>query len=587
MKKRIFKYYFILIFIILLASIFFTTQIAQNYYKDEVENKLQSIAFSLEYYLLEDETGSGIDYHRLANDYAGKHNAGNKSTEERLRITFIDFTGKVLGDSEADFRDMENHINREEIQEAIAGDVGSSTRYSKTIDKDFLYVATPLSQQQVVVRVSVPLVQLNKINDMIRFYSLLTFFGALMLTALISQRITASITKSLNDLMQASKEIANGSYTKKIKVNTKDELGQLALNFNEMAAKLEHTITALHNKKIEVESIVDSMTKGLVAVDNDFKIILINPAAIRFFSLNENPGIVGDKIAYHIRNNRINTLLKDTIESGKSLKGDITIGEKILHINTSPIRPKNSGGPNSGGIVYIEDITKVRKLEQLRTEFVSNVTHELKTPITSIRGFIETLKNGAIHNEQVAGRFLDIIDIEAERLHGLIEDILQLSEIETKQKDTELENFSLSALAEEVFAVLQPLAMEKDISLYYSAKEEVFITANKNRIKQLIMNLVDNGIKYNVPCGSVTMNAFRDKSKIVISVKDTGIGIPAEYCPRIFERFFRVDKGRDRDMGGTGLGLSIVKHIVNLYNGNIKVNTEIDKGTEFIIEIPS
>jgi two-component system phosphate regulon sensor histidine kinase PhoR len=236
--------------------------------------------------------------------------------------------------------------------------------------------------------------------------------------------------------------------------------------------------------------------------------------------------------------------------------------------------------------LFIQDITKVRKLEQLRTEFVSNVTHELKTPITSIRGFIETLKNGSINNEKVAIRFLEIIDIESERLYALINDILQLSEIETKYQDTDLERLSLKSAVDDVFEVLQNIAGEKNIQLENKVDEKVLIKANRNRMKQLILNLVDNGIKYNVQNGSVTVDAYRDKGKVIISVKDTGIGIPSEHIARIFERFYRVDKGRSRDMGGTGLGLSIVKHIVNLYNGDIKVNSEVNRGTEFIIQIP-
>lgn len=586
MKKRIFKYYFILIFLVLLLSMFFTSMIAQKYYKAEVENKLKSIAFSLEYLLQETPTDTSLDYENLARDYVKRHNANSEPSGEKLRITFIDFSGKVLGDSEANFREMENHLDRKEILEAIEGSIGTDIRVSKTVNTDFLYVAFPFRQQQVIIRASVPLIQINKINDMVRFYSLLTFLAALLLTGLISLRITTSITRPLNDLILASKEIANGNYSKKIKVNSADELGQLASYFNEMGSKLDATMTDLHNKKIELESIVDSMTNGLVAVDNDLRMILINPIAYKLFAINEDQDIIGSKITHHIRNNEINKILRETVELNKLLECDVTMGNKILHISTSPIRSMKRSGSNSGGIVFIQDITKVRKLEQLRTEFVSNVTHELKTPITSIRGFIETLKNGAINNEKVANRFLEIIDIEADRLYALIEDILQLSEIESKQKDNDLENLSTSALVDEVFEILQPLADEKEIILQYCAKDELFIKANKNRMKQLFLNLVDNGIKYNKLHGSVNITGIYEKGKIKISVKDTGIGIPAEHLTRIFERFYRVDKGRSRDMGGTGLGISIVKHIVHLYSGNITVNSEVDKGTEFIIELP-
>lgn len=585
MKNRIFKYYLILISLVLLVTMLFTTKVAQNYYKDEVENKLLSIAFSLEYYLLGAQA-KDIDYDDLARDFAGNYTADNNLSEKSLRITFVDFTGKVLGDSEADYKGMENHLDRKEIREAVAGNRGKDIRPSKTMGLDFLYVAVPLKPMQVIVRAAVPLVQLAKINRMVRFYALLTFLAALLLSMFVSWKITTSITKPLLDMTLASQEIANGNYKKRIRVNTSDELGQLALNFNEMSAKLDATVIDLNNKKIEMESIINSMTNGLVAVDNDLNIILINPEAFRLFAINTAADLAGIKIVQYIRNNQINSLLKETIHTGKNLECNIHYGGRIFYIKTSPIRSPNNNGNNSGGLVFIQDITKVRKLEQIRTEFVSNVTHELKTPITSIRGFIETLKNGAIADKEVAGKFLDIIDIEAERLYVLIEDILRLSEIETKQKDTDLENLNLIDVVGEVFTILQPLADEKNISLNYSAKEKVVIEANKNRMKQLLLNLVDNGIKYNKPHGAVDITAIREKGRIVIIVKDTGIGIPSRHLNRIFERFYRVDKGRPRDMGGTGLGLSIVKHIVNLYSGDIKVSSELDKGTEFIIQLP-
>ncbi|GAE87117.1 sensor histidine kinase [Acetivibrio straminisolvens] len=321
-------------------------------------------------------------------------------------------------------------------------------------------------------------------------------------------------------------------------------------------------------------------------MDNNNKVILINPAASGVFNLDADAKVVGDDIKHHIRNNQINLLLREAIEKNKPLESEVIIDDRVLLVSTSPIRPKNSDLDNSGGIVFIQDITKVRKLEQLRTEFVSNVTHELKTPITSIRGFIETLKNGSINNPVVATRFLEIIDIEAERLHELINDILLLSEIETKMKDTNLESFDLKIMVDDVFKVMENIAKEKSISLINEVKDEIFMKANINRMKQLVMNLVDNGIKYNRQNGTVLVDGHREEGKVVISVKDTGIGIPQAHIPRIFERFYRVDRGRSRGMGGTGLGLSIVKHIVNLYNGDIKVNSIVGEGTEFIIKIP-
>lgn len=586
MKKKILKYYIVLILVVLTVTIIFTSHIAQKYYKHEVENKLSSIGFSIEYYLMELKDSHQMDFDSIAKEYAGMHNRNISYEKEEIRITFIDFSGKVVGDSQADYHVMENHLDRNEVQKALKEGWGKDIRYSRTVKADFLYVAIPLTELNVIVRVSVPLIQLNNIVEMIWFYSMLTILSGLILAVLLSLRIANTLVNPLKDMILASKEISNGNYSKRIMLKSKDELGQLADHFNDMASRLEKTVLDLNNKKIEVESIVNSITNGIVAVDDSKRVILINPAACNVFNIETGSISSGDNISDYIRNSQINLLLEDTITENRSHEGEITLGDKILSISTFPFKPDGSEGLNGGGIIFIQDITKMRKLEQLRTEFVSNVTHELKTPITSIRGFIETLKNGSITNEKVAVRFLDIIDIEAERLYALINDILQLSEIESKLKDTDLERLCLKYVIDDVFEVLQNIAQEKNIHLYNNVDEELFIKANRNRMKQLILNLVDNGIKYNKPNGSVTIEAKKDAGKTVIFVRDTGIGIPKEHTARVFERFYRVDRGRSRDMGGTGLGLSIVKHIVNLYNGDIKVNTEVGKGTEFIIQLP-
>ncbi len=586
MKKKIIKYYLILIVIVITCTVIFTSQISKKFYKEEVENKLQSIGLSIQYHLLDSVIPSKTNYNSLAKNFADYHNHNTSYPDNNLRVTFIDNKGNVLGDSEADYTIMENHSARKEVQKALTGVIGKDIRSSKTLKSDLLYMAIPVEELGVIVRISVPLVQLNIINRMTWFYSILIIISALILTVIVSSKIAESVIRPLNDIINASNEISNGNYSKRIALATNDEVGQLALQFNEMASKLDKTISDLNSKKIEVLSIVESITNGIVAVDKDNKILLINPAAFNAFNIDKNSNVTGGYISEHIRNNRVNLLLKDSMEQNKPLEAEILVDDKILLVKTAPISPKDGIIKNSRWIISIQDITKVRKLEHLRTEFVSNVTHELKTPITSIRGFVETLKSGAINKPDVSVRFLDIIDIEAERLHELINDILSLSEIETKLSDTDLENISLNPIIDEVFGIMQNIANEKNILLQNNIPEKIYINANRNRMKQLILNLVDNAVKYNVPNGSVTVDAHRVGGKVVISVKDTGIGIPAEHLPRIFERFYRVDKGRSRDMGGTGLGLSIVKHIINLYNGDIKVNSKVGTGTEFIIQLP-
>jgi len=586
MKKKILKYYLLLIAFVLVLTVIFTTQISKRYYKFEVENKLESIGISIQYYLLNNTSGQQLDYNQLAEDFANNYNENITSQDNNLRVTFIDLSGRVLGDSEANYKTMENHSSRKEVQEALLGKIGKVYRSSTTLDYDLLYMAIPVKELNLIVRVSVPLTELNIINRITVSYSVLIILTALIISIIVSFRIAETVIRPLNDIIHASKEISEGKYSKTISVTSKDEVGQLALQFNEMASKLDKTICDLNNKKIEMESILQSITHGIVAVDNDLKILLINQAAFSILNLDSNNKITGEIITHHIRNNRINLLLKESMEKNEPLECEVNLDDKDLLIKTSPIRPNNRNTIASGWIISIQDNTKVRKLEKLKTEFVSNVTHELKTPITSIRGFIETLKNGAINNKDVSMRFLDIIDIEAERLHDLINDILVLSEIENKQSDTDLERIELNSVIDGVFEIMQNIASEKNVVLINNISENIFIKANRNRMKQMILNLVDNAVKYNVPNGSVTVSAENAGGKVIICIKDTGIGIPSQHIPRIFERFYRVDKGRSRNMGGTGLGLSIVKHIINLYNGVINVNSEVGKGTEFIIQLP-
>ena len=595
MKKRIFLHYIILIIIALAITGFFTSELTQRFYMQEVEEKLKNTAGLLEHQLLANSaSGKVTDYNRFAAEYAdilAKYESvdSENGAKSNTRITIIDYGGKVLGETQTDYHAMENHLSRKEVREAIAGKVGSDIRKSKTLGVDFLYIAYPVRQLDIILRVSVPLVQIKKIDQLIWYYSLLGILAGLFLTSLLAWRFSYSLIRPINELISISRDISWGNYSRRAAAGSKDELGQLARTFNEMAAKLEKTIEELTDKNIKVDSIINSLTGGIIAVDLKFRVILVNSIACELFNIKYGPGIIGMNIIELIRNNQLNAFLENAVRDNRPLTNEIIISppqNKILRIYASPIKSKTEAGTNLGGIVYIEDITNLKKLEQIKTEFVSNVTHELKTPLTSIRGFIETLRGGAISDKEVAEKFLEIIDIEAERLYILINDILQLSEIESKQNDTNIGTYNLKSIVEEVLSILQGSAGRKNITLASDVDEKLLINANRDRIKQMLINLADNGIKYNTEGGRVLVKAGKADGKIVIVVRDTGIGIPEEHLPRIFERFYRVDKGRSRSMGGTGLGLSIVKHIVNLYNGDIKINSRPGEGTEFIIQLP-
>lgn len=594
MKRRIFLYYVVLIIIGMSITGFFILEVTQKLYKNEVEANLKNTALLIKQQLLDKmDNNDTIDYNKLALKYSEILNqtvtTSTSVEKSSARITFVNFDGEVLGESETNYLTMENHLNRKEVKAAIAGKVGTDIRFSKTLKINFLYVAIPLDSSKIVIRVAVPLVQLKEINKIIWYYTIIGILTGLILTVLLAFKFSISITNPIKELMSISNEISNGNYSKKVNIKSNDEIGQLSHTFNDMAQKLKKTVADLTDKSIKVDSIMNSMISGIVAVDNKLNIILINAKAKEMFGIKNTLDVLGINILEIIRNHQVNTFLTETVENNISHVNEIVINspdEKVMMLYTNPIEPRNGEHKNLGGIIFVQDVTNIKKLEQIRTEFVSNVTHELKTPLTSIRGFIETLRNGAINDPNVAEKFLEIIDIEAERLYMLINDILHLSEIETKQKDINIATHDLKPIVEEVISILQGAADKKNVVLINEVNMDIKITANRDRIKQMLINLIENGIKYNIDNGKVIIHAYKSEGKIVFSVKDSGIGIAKEHLPRIFERFYRVDKGRSRNMGGTGLGLSIVKHIVNLYSGDIKVNSELGEGTEFVIKLP-
>ena len=633
MKNKIFTFYFILVFVVLLITGFFSYYLTQHFYKMELEERLTNSALLIGHQILEliskTDNNSNIYNKKIINDFDFNKTAkiysellskdGPINWQNKVRITFIDYDGEVLGESDEDFANMENHLNRKEIIEAIEGRTGKDIRFSGTIEMNFLYIAVPIQEIKTIVRVSLPLVQVQKIYNIIFNYEIIGILICILFTLLLAFKFSTMITNPISELIVKSHEITLGNYSVRAETNSKsylginsktnydDELGQLASTFNEMASKLESTVYKLKNNNLLMDTILNSMTDAIIAVDNSLHIILINSIACKIFGIAHTNGtspatnIIGSSLFEYIRINQLNEMLKDTINKKLVLSKEISLGYnggKILKVTTMPVKPISSNPFSEtsysasklsfpeGAVLSIQDITNLKKLEQIRTEFVSNVTHELKTPLTSIRGFVETLRNGAIEDEEVAGHFLEIIDIEAERLYVLINDILQLSEIESGKPDGNIENYNLKQIIEETVQILKSKAEKHGISIDINAPDNLLVMANKDRIKQLLINLIDNGIKYNKAGGNVSISAYLSEGKLVIKVTDTGIGIPEQHLPRIFERFYRVDKGRSRSMGGTGLGLAIVKHIINLYNGNIKVNSTLGAGTEFIIQLP-
>jgi two-component system phosphate regulon sensor histidine kinase PhoR len=503
------------------------------------------------------------------------------------RITIIDKNGKVLGDtyeSGAELLNMENHRNRPEVVLALQDKVGKSIRYSYTIKTDMLYIALPIKTEAGILgiaRLSLPLVELRDRQRTIFNIIALGLFVAFIFSILLSYGFSKRVTKPLQQMMQVSRGISRGDFTQKIKIDRKDEIGELSGILNQMSDELWQKIAHITEDKSQLHSILSSMIEGVLAVDSQGRVLLVNDALSQMFELDTS--FYGKTYYEIIRNPDLNQFIHQVLSNRGEEKKEITF------IHPKPrdfvIQSAMVEQPSPGAILAIfvfHDITELKKTERIRKDFVANVSHELRTPLTSIKGFVEALKDGAMNSPEQSPRFLSIISQHTDRMNKIISDLLQLSQIESKEFELKMEPFSLKELVEEVVYSLNRSADQKsqgvEINLHSEAQK---VLGDKYRINQALTNLLDNAIKYTPEKGKIKIES-RDKGECIeIAVIDNGMGIPPNDLPRIFERFYTVDKGRSRELGGTGLGLSIVKHIIEAHGGTVTVQSQPGKGSRF------
>jgi two-component system phosphate regulon sensor histidine kinase PhoR len=589
MQKKIFVTYTILILIGIILTGLLTLNFVRTSYVENMENKLTTNGKLINEFIkktAEEKSFQNIDFSEYASEYGEQMDA---------RITFISSEGKVVGDSEICseiLSEIENHAYRPEVKKALKGEVGKSERWSTTTETDYIYVAVPIEIDNKiygVTRLAFSLTEMKKLNYKLFQNTLIAALCGLLVTTVLGYRFVNNVTKPIKKVTKTAKKIANGNFGDKVYIKSNDEIGILVDTFNIMSEKLNETISEIQDKNTKLQSTLASMNEALFAIDRTYKIILINPVAMELFHI-EDEDVYGKHILEVVRNNKLHDVLKDIIHNKNVGEREVVIDypeTKILKLYTNFIRLDMDPNRIIGVMALIQDVTEMRKLENMRTEFVANVSHELKTPLTSISGFIETLKSGAMENEKVRKRFLDIIDIETERLKRLIDDLLTLSAIENHKVAANRDVIYIKDIIDQMNMLTESLAKQKDIS--YSTELEAnlpLIYGNRDLFKQMILNLVENAIKYTPESGQVKVLAYKRYDHIFVVVKDTGIGIPKEHIPRLFERFYRVDKARSRKIGGTGLGLAIVKHIVLSFDGEIKVNSKLGKGSEFVVRIP-
>jgi two-component system, OmpR family, phosphate regulon sensor histidine kinase PhoR len=504
----------------------------------------------------------------------------------KARVTVIDPSGKVLADSQGNPETMENHSQRPEVARARSGQTGVAVRLSATLGRDMFYVAVPLtygSQPGHALRVAAPVRDLQGAISSVRRRVVPISLGAALIALAMAYVFSRRFTNRLMRVQRFSEELATGDFQAELPRDTGDELGSLAMSLNKTGAQLKDFINRLENESARSQGILASMVEGVVAVDRERKVLFYNPAFARAVHA---PEAVAERsrIVEYIRDPEFLDLIAECIRDGRSARRRIRLAEAGGHsyeVHAAPLQ-----GTRPAAIAVLHDITELERLERVRRDFVANVSHELRTPLAAIAGYSETLLDGALEDTENNRKFVEIIRSHSIRLNNIASDLLALSELESGGPEAAPEPVSIKAALEAAARVVESEANVREVALEWGTVEPVFAMGNRLRLEQAFVNLMDNAVKFNRPKGRVGIEAVRDAGMIRISISDTGIGIPSIDQPRIFERFYRVDKARSRQVGGTGLGLSIVKHVAERMNGTISVESQLGKGSVFIISVP-
>jgi two-component system phosphate regulon sensor histidine kinase PhoR len=505
------------------------------------------------------------------------------------RLTVILPSGQVLGDSAEDPARMENHGDRPEFLAALQSGVGVSVRYSFTQGHERMYVALPLSEQGrnvAVVRVSLPM---TAISHALRALYLKTALGGLVIILVLaglSLFISQRLSRPLEDLERGALRIARGDLSRRLPVPASDELGSLAEAFNHMAEQLEDRINALIRQGQLQEAVLSSMVEGVLAVDADQRLIALNRAAAQLLGV-DFLASQDRSIQEVVRDPQLQSFITRTIFAREPVEGEVALhrGKQVIQAHGTFL--KDTQGTDIGFLIVLHDVTHLRRLEMTRRDFVANVSHELKTPITSIKGFVETLLAGALHEPENAEDFLRIIARQTDRLNEIIDDLLSLSRIERDAEEGRvfLTTGWLQGVLASAIQVCEPKAAARNIAISLTCPEELRARINAPLLEQALVNLIDNAVKYSPPGSAVQVEAERQGAKVVVRVRDQGVGIEKNQLSRIFERFYRVDAGRSRKEGGTGLGLAIVKHIAQALGGRVTVDSTPGRGSTFSLHL--
>jgi two-component system phosphate regulon sensor histidine kinase PhoR len=587
-KKRLLRHlfpsYLLITLLSLIAVTWFASRSIRNFYLEQTAADLLARAR-----LLKSQMAQFLGPLETRVVDAVCKEVGESST---TRFTVILPSGRVIGDSNENPAVMDNHASRPEVITARNGDIGKSIRFSMTLRKRMMYVAIPLKDKEkiiAVIRAALPITAIDQALKAIQIKILLGGLFISLLAAGISLYVSRRISRPIEKLKKGADFFARGNLSHRLPGTDLVEIDSLIEALNQMAVQLEDRLNMIVRQKNELTAVLSSMAEGVIAVDMDERIISINKAAARIFEdLPQN--LLNRSIPEAIRNPDLQKFINRALSSKENLEEDITLyqrGERILYVHHTPL--EDGGGRQSGILVVFNDVTHLRKLENIRKDFAANVSHEIKTPLTAIKGFVETLRTGEVTDPKETERFLAIIEKHVNRLTAIIEDLMKLSKIEQRDETSEirLEESSVKSVILSAIQTCREKATAKNITVDLVCPEDISVRLDSRLIAQAVVNLLDNAINYSSEKSDIQISATLKNQELRIIVQDHGIGIPKEHLSRLFERFYRVDKARSRELGGTGLGLAIVKHIAHAHGGRVSVDSTFGKGSAFSLHLPA
>jgi two-component system phosphate regulon sensor histidine kinase PhoR len=507
-----------------------------------------------------------------------------------VRVTLIRDDGTVLAESDREaIREIENHAERPEVRAALGGAVGSAVRHSATVGRDLLYVAVPLEGPggvRGVLRLAVPTLDVDRARALVRrtvaVGALLAFGLALGVGLFVGRRVTGPV----REMRAAARRMARGDFDVTVPVVGTDEIAALGDALNRMAVALREKIDGLGQEQAKVRAILDGMVEGVVALDERQRILFLNPAVRTMFGVEAGPA-EGRPFLDVIRQKALLDVVDEVRMTGASSRRELELGPPVNRVVAARGAALGSPPAATDVLLVLRDVTELRRLERIRSEFVANVSHELRTPLTCIRGYLEALLDGALDDPAHARRFLETAGVHAERLGRLVDDLLELSNIESGRVTLAPTAVELADVAAGVATMFERQVTQKRQTIERTVPGGLAVRADRDRLVQILVNLVDNAVKF-TPVGGRIRLAARPAAdgRIEMQVADTGVGIPSTDLPRLTERFYRVDRTRSRELGGTGLGLAIVKHLVQAHDGELRIESQLGRGTTVSFTLP-